>query len=310
MIRSWLAYITLLIIDVLLWLTVDGYVYYFLFRVMLLLPIISFVLFLIGKRKLALHLTKKENHIVVTIDSKLPSSLCSQLILHGEWKNIFHGIQKETEKVFSEDKLEIERPDLGSGFYAFNIQSIQCYDLLHLFRYRYKCEYEIESYQFPQPIILQEQALNHLQNKTEKQKNAQIDTDYEIKEYQEGEIPAHIHYSSSNRFQKLMLKKFDTMQDSHIQMHICFPEEVNDCELVLSVCVGLCQKANEHNTFYLYWQDEKITHKLKIQHNADVKKFLLTCLAMPKYTGSPVKTDGIIYLDSALCHRLTQEVSL
>lgn len=310
MIHSWFVYITLLVIDTLLWLTIDGYVYYFLFRVMLLLPIISFVLFVIGRRKLALHLIKQEDHIEVDIASKLPSSLCSQLILYGKWKNIFHGTEEAVEKVFNEDKLEIERPDLGSGYYTFSIQSMQCYDLLHLFRYRLKCEYEIESYQFPQPVPLREHAIELLQNKTEKQKNAQIDTNYEIQEYQEGEIPSHIHYPSSNRLQKLMLKKFDALQDSHIQLHICFPEDVKDCELLLSVCVALFQKANEHNTFYLFWQDEKKTHKLKIQQSTDVKRFLLTCLAMPKYTGYPVKTEGMIYLDSVLCHRLTQEVSL
>ena len=67
MIRSWFVFITLLVIDTLLWLTIDGYVYYFLFRVMLLLPIISFVLFVIGRRKLALHLIKQEDHIEVDI---------------------------------------------------------------------------------------------------------------------------------------------------------------------------------------------------------------------------------------------------
>ena len=308
MIRSWIIYIILLVADILLWLTIDGYVYYFLFRVMLILPVISFILFMIGTRKLMLSLSEQETHVNVSILSKLPSAFCSQLILKGIWKNTFYGVLETAEVTFSENEIVIKRPDLGSGYYTFKVQSVQCYDLLHMFRYNYKCDYEIGEYCYPQPIALREDALQLLQSKKVKLKNAEMDTNYEIKEYQEGEIPSHIHYPSSNRFQKLMLKKFDTMHDSRIQMQICFPEDREECELLLAVCESLFQKANEKTTFYVSWKNEQKAYKVSIQHSVDAKKFFSTCLAMEKDSGYSINTEEMVTLDSSLCHRLLREV--
>lgn len=310
MIRSWIIYIILLVMDILLWLTIDGYVYYFLFRVMLILPIISFILFMIGTRKLMLSLSGQKTCVNVSVSSKLPAAFCSQLILKGTWENIFYSILDTVEVTFSENKIIIKRPDLGSGYYIFKAQSVQCYDLLHMFRYNYKCDYEIGEYCYPEPIALREDALQLLQSRKVKLKNKEIDTNYEIKEYQEGEIPSHIHYPSSNRFQKLMLKKFDTLHDSHIQMQICFPENIEECELLLAVCASLFQKANEHTIFYVSWKNEQKAYKIHIQHSEDAKKFFSTCLAMVKDSGYSANTEEMITLDASLCHSLLREVSV
>lgn len=55
MIRSWLAYLSLLLLDALLWVSVDGYIYYLLLRVLLMLPILSLLLFLVGNRLIQIH---------------------------------------------------------------------------------------------------------------------------------------------------------------------------------------------------------------------------------------------------------------
>ena len=46
MIRSWLAYLLLLLLDALAWISIDGYLYYLLLRVLLMLPLLSLLLFI------------------------------------------------------------------------------------------------------------------------------------------------------------------------------------------------------------------------------------------------------------------------
>ena len=54
MIRSWLAYLLLLLLDALAWISIDGYLYYLLLRVLLMLPLLSLFLFIAGNRFLKL----------------------------------------------------------------------------------------------------------------------------------------------------------------------------------------------------------------------------------------------------------------
>lgn len=56
MIRSWLAYLLLLLLDALAWISIDGYLYYLLLRVLLMLPLLSLLLFIAGNRFLKLQL--------------------------------------------------------------------------------------------------------------------------------------------------------------------------------------------------------------------------------------------------------------
>ena len=77
MIRSWLAYLLLLLLDALAWISIDGYLYYLLLRVLLMLPLLSLLLFIAGNRFLKLQLKTSKKGCVIHMPTSLPLLVCS-----------------------------------------------------------------------------------------------------------------------------------------------------------------------------------------------------------------------------------------
>ena len=76
MIRSWLAYLLLLLLDALAWISIDGYLYYLLLRVLLMLPLLSLLLFIAGNRFLKLQLKTSKKGCVIHMPTSLPLLVC------------------------------------------------------------------------------------------------------------------------------------------------------------------------------------------------------------------------------------------
>ena len=68
MIRSWLTYLFLLLLDALLWISIDGYIYYLLLRVLLMLPLLSLLL-------------------LIRMATRFPLLVFSCIQIQGTWRN-------------------------------------------------------------------------------------------------------------------------------------------------------------------------------------------------------------------------------
>ena len=90
MIRSWLAYLLLLLLDALAWISIDGYLYYLLLRVLLMRPLLSLLLFIAGNRFLKLQLKTSKKGCVIHMPTSLPLLVCSGIRIQGSWKNCFY----------------------------------------------------------------------------------------------------------------------------------------------------------------------------------------------------------------------------
>ena len=164
MIRSWLAYLLLLLLDALAWISIDGYLYYLLLRVLLMLPLLSLLLFIAGNRFLKLQLKTSKKGCVIHMPTSLPLLVCSGIRIQGSWKNCFYESSEtiSLEVKHREQKLQI--PKLGSGKYELQLNSIQTRDLLGLFRKTQSWDKEVTTL-FPTALygVTQVQYTNLLQ---------------------------------------------------------------------------------------------------------------------------------------------------
>ena len=197
MIRSWLAYLLLLLLDALAWISIDGYLYYLLLRVLLMLPLLSLLLFIAGNRFLKLQLKTSKKGCVIHMPTSLPLLVCSGIRIQGSWKNCFYESSEtiSLEVKHREQKLQI--PKLGSGKYELQLTSIQTRDLLGLFRKTQSWDKEVTTFCFPQPCTVTQVQYTNLLQEARQSLTGVFSSDYELKEHHEGEPVRRIHYKAS-----------------------------------------------------------------------------------------------------------------
>lgn len=310
MIRSWLAYLLLLLLDALAWISIDGYLYYLLLRVLLMLPLLSLLLFIAGNRFLKLQLKTSKKGCVIHMPTSLPLLVCSGILIQGSWKNCFYE-NSETislEVKHREQKLQI--PKLGSGKYELQLTSIQTRDLLGLFRKTQSWDKEVTTFCFPQPCMVTQVQYTNLLQEARQSLTGVFSSDYELKEHHEGEPVRRIHYKASYRLQKTMVREFQKEESAVVLLHLCFPQEQEICERLLAIACGICRKASPQDLVRIRWRTAGGRQTAELQGPQDMEGFLRKLLSMPRFCEVSRDSQDALYLDEAFAALFEQEAGI
>lgn len=310
MIRSWLAYLSLLLLDALLWVSVDGYIYYLLLRVLLMLPILNLLLFLVGNRLIQIHVEPYAEGGKLRISSALPLLFCSRIHVNGLWHNGFYETSESVTTDLKHNTKRLQAPDMGSGQYHLQLNKLQTRDLLGLYRRTTKLHEETKIFRFPQPVPVTDAVYQKVAKEARQRPAGMPGSDYELKEHQEGEPLRHIHYKASYRLKKTMIREFQKEEASSLHLHLCFPQDIAACERLLSVSCGFCLKVNAQNSLYISWQAADGFRQIELRTVQDMDSFLRKLLAMPRVCeGTSDFADGLC-LNETLVSLMVKENSV
>ena len=310
MIRSWLAYLLLLLLDALAWISIDGYLYYLLLRVLLMLPLLSLLLFIAGNRFLKLQLKTSKKGCVIHMPTSLPLLVCSGIRIQGSWKNCFYESSEtiSLEVKHREQKLQI--PKLGSGKYELQLTSIQTRDLLGLFRKTQSWDKEVTTFCFPQPCTVTQVQYTNLLQEARQSLTGVFSSDYELKEHHEGEPVRRIHYKASYRLQKTMVREFQKEESAVVLLHLCFPQEQKICERLLAIACGICRKASPQDLVRIRWRTAGGRQTAELQGPQDMEGFLRKLLSMPRFCEVSRDSQDALYVDEAFAALFEQEAGI
>lgn len=310
MIRSWLTYLILLLLDALLWISIDGYIYYLLLRVLLMLPLLSLLLFIVGNRLVKLQLKTDKDGCVIRMATRFPLLVFSCIQIQGTWRNCFYETKEAVRLELNQIEGKLYMPKLGSGQYRLRLTSIQTRDLLGLFRKTRVWEKEEAAFRFPQPRPVSQVQFARIIQESRQRPIGPLSSDYELKEHHEGEPVRRIHYKASYRLQKTMVREFQKEESAYLQLHLRFPQEQEACERILAIACGFCLKASAQDMVHIRWQTAGGIQEVQLQSPQDMEGFLRKLLSMPRFCEASCDSQSALCLDEAFAALFEREADV
>lgn len=310
MIRSWLVYLLLLLLDTLVWLSIDGYIYHLLLRVLLMLPLLSLLLFLVGCRTAQLQIEVHKEGCTLRMPSRILLLVCSRIQVSAAWHNCFYGTDEAVIVEMDASTKKLLLPDLGSGEYNLQLQAIQIRDLLGLFRRTIQWRKDASFFHLPHPAAVNPAAYQRVLEESRQRPVGVPGSDYELKEHHEGEPIRRIHYQASYRLKKTMVREFEKEAAAYLHLHLRFPQDRAACERILAVCCGFCLKASPQETLQISWQSANGLQQVELQHPHDMEKFLRTLLSVPRFCEASSDTSDGLTLDESFAACFEEEAAV
>lgn len=325
MLRYRIRYLILLLLSFLLYIFYVGYTSYFIFVLVCALPVLSFILLLVGVLHLDVQVTSEKAQVTLgdtmtlLLHSVTKYAPLAQIQAEIQFDNCFMNTTSIQEIRFTAERKhsEVALPyvDEACGKIEVHMQYVYILDPLGLFRIRKKMKRKTSFFVMPNPIAQQEALPMHFQYGEERYVQYKPGNDpgetFDVHAYRAGDSIHKIHWKLSAKMDELMVRDFSMPLQDDLSVRFDLYGSVQDAQTILAHVYGfsfyLLECAHVHDVVqYAYGQELR---KQRVETKAHIDAFLKQILsaspalhetsALPDITqmNSPiffVKKDGVL----------------
>lgn len=272
MITSWLAYGLLLIVDGGLLIWFGGYFFLIGMILLIVLPIVSYFLVNLGKKRIEFHILETDGQYFILIQQAfLPIGELdfdvhiSNIFMQSHTEFNYKTCCKRSSKILLQSNHEL-------GKVIIEIRNIQLRDMTGLFS---SCLTSHMAHEYINMPSRNDQALRECLNqfemnvqRTRNNVDMELEDQHEVREYQPKDSLKYLHHKISNKLDKNMIRVFAPVEDDNMILALDLSWNEKECAQVLGLLLCLGEYWQNYNkTILIIWLSRNELKTCKMNHN-------------------------------------------